>query len=202
MNIRYLLALVLLLTSGRWAQATVIEELSFEGLVSQSQLVVLAEVSAMRQQQEGELIYTYVTLTVSERYKGQSPAEIELRFVGGENASVAVDVAGQFIPALHSRGVFFIETLAVDLVNPLTGWQQGFFPVFSVNGGQLYLDMQQRPDFVIPGLARNPLASKMQSIGMSAAAIANKAPADTVFTLADFSAAIRAEVATPSGTAP
>jgi hypothetical protein len=202
MNIRKLLALTLLLTLSRWAHATVVEELSFESLVSQSQLVVLADVSATRQQQEGELIYTYVTLTISERYKGQSPAQVELRFVGGENANVAVDVAGQFIPSLHSRGVFFIETLAADLVNPLTGWQQGFFPVFSASNGQRYLDMQQRPDFVIPGLARNPLASKMHSIGMSAAAIAEKAPAEAVFTLADFSAAIRAEVATPSGTAP
>jgi hypothetical protein len=183
------------------AQATVLEELSFEALVAQSKAIVVGRVSDSRQEQLGDLIYTTITIEVADTVKGGAASPIELRFVGGEYAGVTVEIEGQFIPAVQSYGVFFIADLASPMVNPLTGWYQGYFPLFTDASGIEYLDMRQRPDFVVPGLESNPLASKMQSLGFSQDAIARKVPERGVFRWSDFRAAIAGEVQRAVGSA-
>jgi hypothetical protein len=190
------LALVLsvgCLLGGR-ARATVLEELSFEALVAQSTAIVVGKVSGSRQEQRGDLIYTTVTIDVADTVKGSASSPIELRFVGGESSGVTVEIEGQFIPAMQSYGVFFIADLVSPMVNPLTGWYQGYFPLFTDAAGITYLDMRQRPDFVVPGLESNPLASKMQGLGFSPDAIARRVPERGVFRWPDFRQAISSEV--------
>lgn len=197
---RWLTTLMRLVALCAWlvasaAQATVLESLSFEQLIAQSALIVRGEVVASRQEFDGELTHTVITLVVTEALKGEAAGALELAFVGGEHDGHVVSVSGQFIPAVAARGVFFIASTDVKMVNPLTGWHQGYFPVFTDDLGDDYLDMRQRLDFNIPGLDSNPIVAKMQGLGFSPSAIERKVPEVGLFTWDDFRAAIAAAVA-------
>ncbi len=185
-----LLCLCLVLATMQ-GNATVLQDFSFEELVAKSAFIFAGKVVDSREELQGELVYTMVTFSVVETLKGQAPQPtIELRFVGGAASGFTVKVASQFIPAVGVRGIFFVESLDSKQVNPLTGWQQGYFPLMQDAAGVDYLDMRQRPDLKIPGLVVDPLVSKMLAMGFSSAAIDAKVPRAFLFSLADFRAAI------------
>lgn len=180
-------------------RATTVLELGFDALVAESAVIVRGEVVEQRAVFDGQLPHTVITVAVADTLKGSAPAVLSLSFMGGEHDNVELSVAGQFVPPPGSRGVFFIDDLSTPLVNPLTGWHQGFFPLFTDALGDFYLDLRQRPDFHIPGLPSEPLVTKMQDLGFSAEAIERKAPALGLFAWPDFRAAIVAEVARQAG---
>jgi hypothetical protein len=175
--------------------ATVIMRLGFEELVAQSQLIFRGEVIGSVVEQQGDLVYTTVSFAVSETLKGNTVDDkVSLRFVGGSVDGVAVEIEGQFIPAPGDAGVYFVATAQQAQLNPLSGWQQGYFPLLQDAAGADYIDMRQRPDFVIPGLDDDPLIGKMRKLGYSAAEIEARFPQALQFSWADFRAAIVAEL--------
>lgn len=198
-TIALLLTGVCALLAAPLLRATTVLELSFEELVAESAVIVRGRVVAQRAVFDGQLPHTEVDVAVADTLKGRAPALLTLSFVGGEHAGVELSVAGQFVPPPGAVGVFFIDDLGTPLVNPLTGWHQGFFPLFSDPLGDTWLDLRQRPDFRIPGLQAEPLVTKMQDLGFSAAAIERKAPALGLFAWPEFRAAIAAEVARQAG---
>jgi hypothetical protein len=173
------------------AQATVLLEFSFEELVAESAFIFAGRVISQREEVQGEQRYTLISFAVDEAVKGTAPnAQIELRFLGGDPDDGGMQVEGQFMPAPGTRGVFFVNSLTQRQVNPLTGWQQGYFPLMADASGTDYLDMRQRPDLTIPGLEQDPLVSKMLGMGFSTDAIDAKVPRAFLFSWADFRAAI------------
>lgn len=173
------------------ARATVLLELGFGQLVAQSEFIFVGTVTASRTEAQGEQLYTITSLTVDDAVKGAAPsATIELRFLGNDVDGDGMQVEGQFIPPVGAHGVFFVANLTDRLVNPLTGWQQGYFPLTSDENGVAFLDMRQRPDLAIPGLEVEPLVEKMRGIGFSAEAINEKFPRAFLFSLEDFRVAI------------
>jgi len=152
---------------------------------------------------QGELVYTLVSFSVEQTLKGAAPQPtIELRFIGGSANGFNVKVEGQFVPTVGTRGVFFIADLNAKQVNPLTGWQQGFFPLMQDGSGTDYLDMRQRPDLKIPGLTVDPLVTKMLGMGFSSAAIDSKVQRAFLFSLDDFRTAILDQMSRAPGTVP
>lgn len=180
--------------------ATVIEWIGFEDLVAESELIFRGEAVESAVSKQGDLIYTTVTFNITETLKGESTnTTVALRFVGGTVGDDTVTVEGQFIPAVGDKGVYFVVSTQQAQVNPLSGWQQGFFPLLTNAQGGEYLDMRQRPDFVIPGIGDDPLVAKMQTLGFSAEEIEQRFPQALQFPWEDFRDAILAEVATPTG---
>ncbi|MES2604335.1 MAG: hypothetical protein V4603_05320 [Pseudomonadota bacterium] len=172
-------------------RATVLLELGFEELVAQSGFIFVGTAIDHRTAAQGEQLYTFVSFNVEEVVKGAAPADtVELRFLGGDAEDAGLKVEGQFIPDAGMRGVFFVTGLDELQVNPLTGWQQGYFPLVADDSGVDYLDMRQRPDLAIPGLEVEPLVSKMLGMGFSTEAIDAKFPKAFLFSLDDFRAAI------------
>jgi len=173
------------------ADATVLQDLDFPALVSGSRLIFVGSVQSQRQEVQGNLVLTYVTFSVETTYKGDvTTPTLELSFVGGQGNTFNVQVQGQFIPPIGMRAVFFIEKPDRQQVNPLTGWQQGYFPLTKGPDGLDYLDMRLRPDLAIPGLVVDPLVTKMQGMGFSADAINAKVPRAYLFSLDDFRLAV------------
>lgn len=175
-------------------RATVLLQLGFEELVAQSGFIFAGTVIDHRTEVQGEQLYTFVSFAIDEVVKGVAPGDtVELRFLGGDVATAGMKVEGQFIPDAGARGVFFVAGLDEFQVNPLTGWQQGYFPLIA-DGGIDYLDMQQRPDLTVPGLEVEPLVSKMRGMGFSTEAIDEKFPKAFLFSWDDFRTAIADEV--------
>jgi hypothetical protein len=80
----------------------------------------------------GGYIYTSVDFLITEVLKGElvTGQTITLRFTGGVVDNLTLDI-GSRIPALHERGIYFVEALHAQLVNPLLGWSQGHFIIQS-----------------------------------------------------------------------
>ena len=194
---------LVLLVLGTGVRATTIEELGFSRLVAESAAIFVGSVQSHQDREQGALVATQLTFHVEQVLRGPvTGTELKLEFIGGKPGSFGTEVDGQFIPADGSYGVFFINALTGKPVNPLTGWQQGFFPVVRDPAGTFYLDMWQRQDFKVPGLIVDPLATKMRGLGFSQQAIDEKIPKAWLFPLADFVDAIADEIAIAPAVAP
>jgi hypothetical protein len=101
---------------------------------------------------------------VTDVIKGEHDgATLELKFLGGSINGRILEVSGLRLPALNETGIYFIETLSQDLVNPLMGWSQGHFLIQSdanglarvtTNDNAPVLEVQPLAD--VPQLLRRP----------------------------------------------
>lgn len=180
------------LLCGSPAQATVLQELSFEELVSESQLVFLGTVLRSETEIENGLVHTRVWFSVDDLIRGEAPEDnFSLRFVGGKSGDMQVEVAGQNIPVPGEHAVWFVRDVYDAMVNPLTGWHQGSFPVETQDDGTRVLDLSARPDLILVNMRADPLGHKMLNAGFSEEQIAAKLAEYQRFPLQDFVDAIR-----------
>jgi hypothetical protein len=172
--------------------ATVLEELSLEELVADSALVFEGQVLSVVVSTEDDLVYSTVTFQVDEIHKGQfDQQQLELRFLGGVDKTLELDVAGQYVPAAGEHGLYFVTDPANDQVNPLTGWGQGYFPVFTGDDGVSYLDLRNHPHYALLDDGGDPLMKKMQNLNFSEEAIEARFPKSRQYPLDDFIAAVQ-----------
>src|SRR5690606_6090618 len=140
------LSLILLLCAPL-LHATVVMELAFEELVAESAFIFTGEVLDVAVSSHNDLVYSTVTFAVEQQIKGRHSAPtLDLRFVGGIDDTRQLDVAGQFIPAVGDRGLYFVNAPDRHQVNPLTGWSQGYFPLLEKTNGT-WLDLRNHPAY-------------------------------------------------------
>ena len=78
--------------------------------------------------------------------KGSASVEsIELKFLGGNLEGERLEVNGSRIPELGERGVYFVESLTQDLINPLLGWSQGQYLIQTEDGVEQVTSVNARP---------------------------------------------------------
>jgi hypothetical protein len=117
--------------------ASSILQLSFDQLVTDSQLIFSGEVIESQAQwdERGSRIDTLVTFKVEEIIKGDHEStEITLSFAGGEIGQVREQVEGMVYPKTGEEGIYFVESTEQVLVNPLVGWRQGHFRRVNIDG--------------------------------------------------------------------
>lgn len=179
-----------LLAIATSARATVMVPLTLEELVATSEFIFTGVVTDTSTSAVGELVYTTVSFDVGEVVAGEADGEIiELRFLGGVSGELTTEVSSQYIPAVGDRGLYFVDDTIRDLVNPLTGWSQGHFPLIDVDG-TTWLDLKNHPDYGLLEPDADPLAGKMRSLNVSREEIAARFPERFRFPLADFAAVI------------
>ena len=129
------------------AQATTIQKFEFQDIVAISELIVEGNVVSISHFAEDDLIYTRVLIKIDDVLKGLDPGEyIELDFLGGKQDGKSVQIAGQDIPEKGERGFYFIEDVAMKLVNPLVGWSQGHFKIVTDAKGNQTLEKNSQVD--------------------------------------------------------
>tara|TARA_B110000503_G_scaffold46576_1_gene75984 strand:- start:9751 stop:10455 length:705 start_codon:yes stop_codon:yes gene_type:complete len=119
------------------AFGTTLLSLSVNSLSEQAEFVFEGEVIAVEAQRSGSrgMVSTFVTFRVIDTLKGDAGAiDIELKFLGGTLNGEVLEVNGSRLPKLGERGVYFVESLSRDLINPLLGWSQGHY-LITTNGG-------------------------------------------------------------------
>jgi len=165
---RVLTAAFILLTSS-FLSATSIQKFTFEEMVELSALIVEAEVIEVTTFTEKTLVHTRVLMAVHDVLKGDDPGDyLELDFLGGETADLAVRVSGQDIPIAGEKGFYFIEDLSGNSVNPLIGWSQGHFRIITdAKGTQRLLTDIQQEVMEITGNKNAILASKLKNMKFS-----------------------------------
>lgn len=131
-------------------------EFVFEGVVINSET---------RQDNNSGIISTYVTFQINDIIKGDYSGEsVELKFMGGVFNGQIVQVSGMRIPEMDEQGIYFVESMSRDLINPLIGWSQGHFIIvddsgtrrISTAGNEPVLEVQ--PVSSIPSSIKKPLS--------------------------------------------
>jgi hypothetical protein len=114
------------------ASSTTVTAPTFEELVQQSELVIVARVVATRSawvdSRAGRSIVTDVTVSIERTLKGPTYAERSLEFLGGTVGEDTLRVDG--VPEFHvgDRAVLFINE-AGRPASPIVGFMYGRFPI-------------------------------------------------------------------------
>tara|TARA_B100002003_G_scaffold247826_1_gene280187 strand:- start:2573 stop:3256 length:684 start_codon:yes stop_codon:yes gene_type:complete len=129
---KQLLASLILASLCINATATTVLEMDIDNIARDAELIFEGTVlvSEARKDTNSGIIHTYVTFQIIDIIKGNYGAnDLELKFMGGEVNGEIVQVSGLTIPEAGERGIYFVESLSRDLINPLLGWSQGHFIV-------------------------------------------------------------------------
>ncbi len=75
-------------------------------------------------------IHTFVTFRIQEIIKGKYHNDtVTLTFLGGTVGDVTMMVSDMKFPEVGEHGIYFVESMKKQQVNPLYGWSQGHFLV-------------------------------------------------------------------------
>lgn len=126
---RTLLLAVALVTLPLVAHATTLIKLDLKDLTAKSEQIVMGRVLSLDAKLEGGRVFTYVTLQVSERLKGQGDPTVTLRLVGGRTPDLATLVSGQANFRRGEEVLVFLERPTMSRHLLVTGMSQGKFRV-------------------------------------------------------------------------
>ena len=150
------------------ANATTIVGMDIDQVAVDAEFIFEGEVilRETRQDSGSGIISTYVTFSIVDVVKGDYDAEsVELKFMGGAFDGRIVAVAGLIIPELGEQGIYFVESISRDLINPLLGWSQGHFIIVDDNGERRISTIDARPVTDVQSVSSIPVAiKKPQSI--------------------------------------
>ena len=125
------IALIMLLITCYYANATSVREVSMDEMLQQSQFVFEGTVTAIEARENSQKrIHTYVTFEIKDIIKGKYDSNIiTLSFLGGTVGDITLSVSDMQFPHVGEHGIYFVESLERQQVNPLYGWSQGHFIV-------------------------------------------------------------------------
>jgi len=127
-------------------------EFVFEGTVINSET---------RQDSNSGIISTYVTFQINDIVKGNySGNSVELKFMGGVFNGQIVQVSGMRIPEMDEQGIYFVESMSRDLINPLIGWSQGHFIIIDDNGTRRISTAGNQPVLEVEAVSSIPSSIK------------------------------------------
>lgn len=112
------------------ANASSVRQLEVSEMLEIAEFVFEGDVIAsyVRWNSDKTLIMTYITFAISDVILGDYQKDmIELSFVGGVIGGQGMKAEGLRQPKVGEKGIYFIESISRQLVNPLVGWSQGHF---------------------------------------------------------------------------
>lgn len=152
-----------LLIASMSANATTILGMDIDQVAQQAEFIFEGEVilSETRQDSGTGIISSYVTFSIWDVVKGDYDADsVELKFMGGVFNGQIVEVSGMRIPQPGEQGVYFVESISRDLINPLLGWSQGHFIIVEENGVRRISTADNKAVTDVESVSAIPLAIK------------------------------------------
>ena len=135
----------LLLVSPLWA--TTILGMNIDEVAQGAELIFEGEVVEhnVRENAAG-MIVTYVTFRIEELIKGEYDEPLlELKFTGGRLGGQIMEISGLRIPSPNEEGIYFVQSVNRNLVNPLLGWSQGHYLIYEESGERRVSTVNDRP---------------------------------------------------------
>lgn len=124
------LSVIIAISLASTSYATTVMQVDIDYLLDKAELVFEGEVIASQSKWNSEQtsIYTEIVFRVDDIVKGDYTEDtISLRFAGGEIGDVGLSISAMTYPDQGERGIYFVESLSTQLINPLVGWSQGHF---------------------------------------------------------------------------
>ena len=149
--------------SGFNLSATTILGMDIDEIANQAELIFEGEVLVRETRQDNNtgIINTYVTFQISDIVKGEFNGDsIELKFMGGTFQEQTVHVSGLTIPSEGEHGIYFVESLNLDLINPLLGWSQGHFIIIARDHEARISTIDHKPVIQVESVVEIPISIK------------------------------------------
>ena len=149
--------------SGFNLSATTILGMDIDEIANQAELIFEGEVLVRETRQDNNtgIINTYVTFQISDIVKGEFNGDsIELKFMGGTFQEQTVHVSGLTIPSEGEHGIYFVESLNLDLINPLLGWSQGHFIIIDRDREARISTIDHKPVIQVESVVEIPISIK------------------------------------------
>ena len=149
--------------SGFNLSATTILGMDIDEIANQAELIFEGEVLVRetRQNNNTGIINTYVTFQIYDIVKGEFNGDsIELKFMGGTFQEQTVHVSGLTIPSEGEHGIYFVESLNLDLINPLLGWSQGHFIIIARDREARISTIDHKPVIQVNSVVEIPISIK------------------------------------------
>jgi hypothetical protein len=164
------------------AHATTLLGMDIDQVAGGAELVFEGRVIAVIPQEDtAGTISTYVTFEIVDVLKGDyDGATVELKFLGGTVNGRMTEVSGLRLPGLGEQGIYFVESLTTDMVNPLLGWSQGHYLIQTDEAGTRRVTTSERaPVVAVQPMAQVPAAIRkpqtlVQEDGAAAAGVATE----------------------------
>lgn len=181
--------------------ATTILGMDIDAVAQRAELVFEGQVIQHNTQENAAgMIVTYVTFEVRDVVKGSySEQFLELKFTGGTLNGQIMEVSGLRMPELNEEGIYFVESISRDLINPLIGWSQGHY-IINDNEGERRVSTVDRmpvteimPTGSIPRAIKRPQAIIDGNADPATGVVTEASPLliDRAMTVEDFKARIR-----------
>ncbi|PCI79544.1 MAG: hypothetical protein COB20_04480 [SAR86 cluster bacterium] len=145
------------------ASATTILGMDIDKVAADAEFIFEGAVinSETRQDSSSGIISTYVTFQINDIIKGDySGDSVELKFMGGVFNGQIVQVSGMRIPEMAEQGIYFVESMSRDLINPLIGWSQGHFIIHDDNGTRRISTAGNQPVLEVEAVSSIPASIK------------------------------------------
>ncbi len=139
--------------------ATTLNSVSVDQLATDAELIFEGEVIAheTRRDPAADLIYTFVTFAVHDVIKGTlAGSQLELRFAGGSAGNDIVEISGLTLPDQGEQGIYFIESVSRNLLNPILGWSQGHYLILEENGQRIVSTLNREAITAVQPVASIP----------------------------------------------
>jgi hypothetical protein len=181
--------------------ATTILGMDIDAVAQSAELVFEGQaIQHNTQENAAGMVVTYVTFEVRDVVKGSfSEQFLELKFTGGSLNGQVMEVSGLRMPALDEEGIYFVESISRDLINPLIGWSQGHY-IINADEGERRISTVDRmpvtevlPTGTIPRAIKRPLTIIDGDSDPAAGIVTEASPLliDRAMTVEDFKARIR-----------
>lgn len=129
-------------------KATSLRQLSISQVATQAELIFEGEVVAIesRWNADGSHIQTFVTYRIAQVLKGTyASTALNLSFVGGSVDSTTERFDGLIYPEFGEHGIYFVENISQQQLNPLVGWSQGHYKIRRHQGVDRMLTASDQP---------------------------------------------------------
>ena len=80
--------------------------------------------------------------------------------MGGAFNGQIVQVSGMRVPEMNEQGIYFVESMSRDLINPLIGWSQGHFIIVDDNGTRRVSTAGNQPVLYVEAVSSIPSSIK------------------------------------------
>ena len=131
-TIRFLAPIIALTLAVHTLPATTVIPPTFDGLVSQAELIFQGTVTALKSDYVGEgpnrHIATFVTFKVNEQMKGQASASYTIEMMGGTVGENTMEVTDAPRFKVGDRDILFVEHNGAQFI-PLVGIMHGRFRI-------------------------------------------------------------------------
>ncbi|MFK7862600.1 MAG: hypothetical protein AB8B95_00090 [Pseudohongiellaceae bacterium] len=162
-SVLHILALAGTLTLALSAHGTTIIGMDIDEVAQQAEMIFEGEViqsQALEDTNTG-IINTYITFRIIDLIKGDTVGEnLELKFAGGELNGEIVEVSGSTLPRLGENGIYFVESVSEDMLNPLLGWSQGHFLINTEQGQRRVHTVSNNPVTQVQSVSNIPRSIK------------------------------------------